>query len=280
MRKATKKEIELKKSKKDLIKKYMPKGEVIKPKKDLSDQFVAPSTPRKKKNLPLPFKGNPKNVLVVGDIHLPFSREGYLEFCHSMQVKHNAGTIIIIGDEVDLCAFSQYEKDPDGLSAGDEIKAAYEGLKDWFAVFPVAKCCIGNHTSRIYRKAKEAGIPKGVLKTYKEIWNAPKGWEWADSFDVHGVHYTHGTGTSGPQAAVRRAVLNQQSTVMGHLHSEASIQYSVSKKHKLFGMIVGCGVDDDAYAFHYGKDMVRKSVISCAVVLDGGKLPIIELMNL
>ena len=249
-------------------------------KKDYSKETIISNQPKKKKQLPRPYlSGNPKNVLIISDLHLPFVREGYLEFVHSMQVKYKCGTVVCIGDEVDLAALSAYEKDPDGMSAGDEIQAAYEALKDWFYVFPKVSVCIGNHSCRMYRKAKEIGIPKGLIKTYNEIWNAPKGWVWADSFDIEGVHYTHGSGSSGPQSAIKRAVLNQVSTVMGHIHSEASVQYSVSKKHKLFGMIVGSAIDDEAYAFHYGKDMVRKSVISCGIVLEG-RLPIIELMEL
>ena len=68
--------------------------------------------------------------------------------------------------------------------------------------------------------------------------------------------------------------------VMGHIHTEVGIQYNVSAIDAIFGMQVGCGIDDRQYAFHYAKDTVKKSIISCGVVLDQGRIPIIELMPL
>jgi hypothetical protein len=233
MRKSTKKELELMETKKSIniiTKKDTYKG----------------------------FKGDKKNVLCIPDIHQPFTKPGFLEFVQKIQKKYNTGITVNLGDEVDLHAFSAYQHDAEGMSAGDELKAAIKGLNKWFKAFPETKSCLGNHLLRIYKKAAEAGLPSSLIKPLNSILEAPKGWEWADSWDIHGVHYTHGNGSSGPQSAIRRAILNQQSTVMGHLHSEASIQYSVSKRHKLFGMICGSGINDEAYAFSYGKDLQKK----------------------
>ena len=233
-----------------------------------------------KKQLPRPYlKGDKHNVLVIADTHEPFSREGYLEFCRKIQEKYNCGRVVHIGDEVDNCAVSQYSKDPDGFSAGTEAAMALDGMQRWYEVFPEALVCIGNHSARMFRMAHEAGLPKRFLKSYEEIWNAPRGWKWSESWDIDGVHYTHGTGTSGPNAAMKIALQRRQSVVIGHIHSEATIQYNVSNVDRVFGMIVGSGVDDSAYAFNYAKDTIKKSVISCAVVLEG-RLPIIELMEL
>jgi hypothetical protein len=255
MRKVTKKESELLMSKKNIN--IITKKEVYKG-----------------------FKGDKRNVIIIADTQEPFCKDGYMDFVLDTQKKWNAGTVIHIGDELDLCALSQYSHDPDGMSAGDEIRKGIEKMKEWYKAFPNVKICTSNHGSRVYRKAKEAGIPKDMIKSYNEMFQAPKTWTWADSWDLYDVHYTHGTNSSGAGAAIRRAVLNQENSVQGHLHSECSIQYSVSKKHRLFGMIVGSGIDDQAYAFYYGKDMPRKSVISCGLVLEAGKLPILELMKL
>jgi predicted phosphodiesterase len=235
----------------------------------------------KSRILPRPYmKGNPDNVLVIGDTHLPFDRPGYLEFCRETQEKFNCGTVLHIGDEVDNCALSQFERDPDGLSAMSEYELALERLKDWYEVFPNVKVCIGNHTARPFRMARTIGIPSKFIRDYSEVWEAPRGWEWAESFDIHGVHYTHGTGSSGAQAALKRAMQLRQPVVMGHLHKEAGLHYNVSSKDAIFGLLTGCGISDDEYAFYYAKDDARKSIIACAVVLDKGKLPLVKLMPL
>lgn len=235
----------------------------------------------KSRNLPKPYKnGNPDNVLVIGDTHMPFDRPGYLEFTRNMQEAFDCGVVVHIGDETDNCALSQYERDPDGLSAMSEFEIALERLKDWYEVFPEVKVCIGNHTARPFRMARTIGIPSKFIRSYEEIWEAPKGWQWEDSYEIHGVHYTHGNGSSGQAAALKRAMQLRQSVVMGHLHKDAGIQYNVSARDAIYGMQVGCGISDHEYAFYYAKDDPRKSIISCGVVLNRGKLPIINLMPL
>lgn len=222
---------------------------------------------------------DPKNVLIIPDTHFPFEKEGILEHCLRIQKKYNCGTIVHIGDEVDLCGVSQWEKDPDGFSPGTEAFLAQKKMEIWYSAFPVVKVCIGNHTARPFRMAKQNGIPKKFIKSYEEAWDAPKGWQWAESWEIDGVLYTHGTGFSGANAAIRIATAHRQNTVIGHIHSEAGIQYSVSKKDIVWGMQLGGALDDKAYAAFYAKDQLKKSVIGCGVVLDG-KLPIYEPMSL
>jgi hypothetical protein len=53
--------------------------------------------------------------------------------------------------------------------------------------------------------------------------------------------------------------------------------YSAGKTNRLFAMQLGCGVDDKSYAMAYGR-FFDKMHINCGVVLDNGKLPIIEYM--
>lgn len=234
----------------------------------------------KKKELPRPYtKGDKRNVLVIADSHLPFCREGYLEHCRSIQEQYECGTVVHIGDEVDLCAISQWERDPDGFSAGSEAEMAQEQLYDWYEVFPEVKVCIGNHTARPFRMARTAGIPNKFIKAYEEAWNAPEGWKWADNWEIESVLYTHGTGLTGDKAAINLASQSRQNCVIGHIHTCAGIQYNASKKDLVWGMMVGGATDDKAYAFAYAKDQIKKSIVGCGVVL-GGKLPIYIPMSL
>lgn len=217
--------------------------------------------------------GDPDNVLVIGDPHEPFTKEGYLEFCRKIQQEYDCGTVIHIGDAVDNHAVSYHEKDPEGMSAGDEFNLAIERMKRWYYTFPNVKVCIGNHDALPFRKAFSAGLPKTWLKTYQELLQSPPTWEWDFVHQVNGVIYQHGTGLSGEMAAINAARENRQSTVIGHLHTVMNTRFLASYKDLIFGVTVGCGIDHEKYAFAYGKQNTRKPVVACAVILDG-KLPI------
>ena len=49
-------------------------------------------------------------------------------------------------------------------------------------------------------------------------------------------------------------------SVCGHTHTEAYVQFFVGKKYKVFGMQVGCGVDEKPYAAHYAKNFKRQAI--------------------
>ena len=217
--------------------------------------------------------GDPNNVLVIGDPHEPFTKEGYLEFCRKIQQEYDCGIVVHIGDAVDNHAVSYHEKDPEGMSAGDEFNLALERMKRWYYTFPNVKVCIGNHDALPFRKAFSAGLPKTWLKTYQELLQSPPTWEWDFVHQINGVIYQHGTGLSGEMAAINAARENRQSTVIGHLHTVMNTRFLASYKDLIFGVTVGCGIDHEKYAFAYGKQNTRKPVVACAVILDG-KLPI------
>lgn len=234
----------------------------------------------KEVNAPAPYKGgNPKNVLVIGDPHEPFCKDGYLEFCREMQEQYDCGTVIHIGDAVDNHAISYHEKDVDGMSAGTEFNLAKQKMKRWYHTFPEVRVCIGNHDALPFRKVFSAGLPKEWLKSYEELLEAPKSWKWDFVHQHEGVIYQHGTGLSGEMASINAARENRQSTVIGHLHTVCNTRFLASYKDVIFGCSVGCGIDHSKYAFVYGRENTRKPVLACSVVLEG-KTPINLLMPL
>tara|TARA_R110000868_G_scaffold45813_2_gene151752 strand:- start:307 stop:1164 length:858 start_codon:yes stop_codon:yes gene_type:complete len=213
--------------------------------------------------------GSIDNILIIGDTHEPFTKQGYLEFCRQIQEDFDCGTVIHIGDLTDNHAVSYHDKDPDGLSPGSEFNDALIACKRWYSVFPDVKICIGNHDALPFRKAFTAGLPKGWLKTYQELLQSPTTWEWDFKHIVNGIIFQHGTGLSGEMAAINTARENRQSTVIGHLHTVCNTRYLASYKDLIFGMSVGCGIDHEKYAFAYGKENSRKPVVSCGVILNG-----------
>lgn len=224
-------------------------------------------------------KRSENNVLVIGDLHEPFTLDGYLEHCLKVKDDFNCNEILFIGDLVDNHAVSYHEHDPSGKSPFDEYLLAIDNLQEWYKAFPVAKVCIGNHDELPLRRVFSTGLPKFWIKSLEQILQAPKEYEFGLHHVIDDVFYTHGTGLSGDGAAMKIADKNRQSAVIGHLHSISNIKYSASYKDIIFGMTVGCGIDYKQYAFNYGRDMPNKPIISCAVVI-GGKVPVIVPMEL
>ena len=222
---------------------------------------------------------DPNNILVIGDTHYPFMREGYLEHLIKCRKDYNCGTIIHIGDVVDNAYSSFHETNPDGHSAGDELEYAVDQLKTMYKEFPKVRVCLGNHDLIINRKAFSSGLSKRWIKGLEDVLEVP-GWNFDIEHTEHNVLFTHGTGTSGQNAAYNKALNRRMSVVQGHLHSESNIRYNVSKNDIIYGMQVGCGVDDRKYAFDYAKANPRKFIISCGVILNKGKLPILLPMDL
>jgi len=210
------------------------------------------------------------HILIISDLHAPYELPGYLEFCLSIRERVKCGTIVFIGDLCDNSAISFHDHDPDGKGPEDEMKEADIHLAKWFKAFPIAKICLGNHDRLPDRKRRVIGLPQRCFQPFRDIWNLPIGWEDKFRHKIDGVIYMHGTGLSGDMAHIRAASLNRTSTVIGHTHSGCAVTYLVSDKDRIFGMNVGSGINNKAIAFEYGREFLKKPVISCGVVTDNG----------
>lgn len=208
-------------------------------------------------------------VLAISDTQFPFAHVDHLEFLKAVKRKYAPTQVVHIGDELDFHAISDYDHDPDGKSAGDEFKLAMKDMVRLYEVFPVVKACISNHTARPYRKAFKYGIPRTFMKEYKELLSAPAGWEWAQKWEIDGVRYEHGEGTAGKYAHIKAAQDNMQSTVMGHLHSNAGIGYIANPRFLIFGMALGCLMDKDAYAAAYAIHLKAKPILGVGIINKG-----------
>ena len=211
------------------------------------------------------------NVLVFSCSHLPFEHKYFLEFLKEQEKKYKCKTVVHLGDNVDLHSVSYHEHDPNGWSPLAEMEETDKHLKPWFKAFPKVSLCKGNHDNLVDRKSKTVGLPRRAFKPYRDIWKLPKGWVDRFEFEFDGVLYKHGTGCSGKYGHVTAAVNCRQSVVIGHLHSVLGVEYIVSSKDRIFGMCVGCGIDQKRYAFAYGKDFKRKPILGCGVVVNNGQ---------
>lgn len=212
-------------------------------------------------------------VLVIGDTHCPFDLNEYLEFLKDTYKKYKCDTVVHIGDVIDNHFSSYHETDPDGMGAGDELDKAIESVQRYYKAFPKATIIGGNHCRLVKRKIFSAGVPKRWLRDMSDVLETP-GWTYDDRVVIDGVQYIHGEGGT----ARRRMKDDQQSTVQGHLHTQAYVEWAVGNNHRIFGMQVGTGIDFDAYAFAYAK-RGKKPSVSCGVVIDGEQA-ILETMPL
>jgi len=111
-----------------------------------------------------------------------------------------------------------------------------------------------------------------VFKKYNEMWGVDK-WKVVPRFGhviIDGVMYQHGDrGMGGEMAAAKNARAEYRSVVQGHLHAQAGVVYNANQRACTFGMQVGCGVDHELEAMHYGKKYSKKPIVGCGVVIDG-----------
>ena len=213
-----------------------------------------------------------RRILVIGDIHAPFELDGYFEFCQETYAKYNCNQVIFIGDIIDNHYSSFHVSDPDGMGGGDELDYAIKDVQKWIKAFPHADVCIGNHDRIIMRKAFDSQIPKRWIKSYNDVLGTD--WNWVERIVYDGVQYVHGEGGT----ARTKSKNDMMSTVQGHIHTQAYVEWAVGRNFKVFGMQVGCGVDGGSYAAAYAKNF-KKQAIGCGVVI-GGHTAINCLMNL
>lgn len=208
-------------------------------------------------------------VIVIGDMHAPFTHPEYLEFIKDAKRRFGCNVVVNIGDETDQAALSRYDSDPDGMSAGDEHSAALEALKPWYKTFPTMTVLESNHGVRPFKRAFRAGIPSAYMRTYTEFMRSPNGWQWTKRLVLDGVLYFHGEPFSGKDGAINAALKNRCSSVIGHIHTHGGAQYHRAFKDEIFGLNVGCGIDDKAYPFKYAQDNATRPTLGCGVIIDG-----------
>lgn len=204
--------------------------------------------------------GDPNNVLVIGDLHLPFELDGYLEFCIEQRDKFNCGKIVLIGDILDSHFSSYHDTNADGYSAGQELELAIAKLSKWYKAFPEAIATIGNHDRLVHRKNTSGGVSRKWIKSYNEVLEVPN-WDFVDQFEHNGILYVHGE----QSLALPKAQNEFRSVVSGHHHTEAYVKLLNAGKN--FAMQVGTGIDFSKYAFAYAQ-RGKQPVLSCGVVLN------------
>lgn len=210
-----------------------------------------------------------KNLLVISDMHHPYAHPDLLAFLKAVKTKYKPDTVVCIGDEVDFHDLSYHESDPELDSAGVELEKAIKSLRPIYKLFPKVTVVESNHGSMVLRKAKSGKIPKRAIKSYNDILEAPRGWNWV--FDtiiqtpLGPVYFCHGkSGTAG-----RLASQYGMSCVQGHFHEKAQITYISTPEKLMFDAHTGCLADDKSLALGYNKINPKRPVVSLIVISNG-----------
>jgi predicted phosphodiesterase len=215
---------------------------------------------------------NNKNevILVFGDMHIPYHKDGSIEFLKAVKKKYNPTKVICTGDELDNHAMSFHDTDPDSLEAGDELELAIQYMKQLYNIFPEVDLVDSNHGSMVFRKAKFGGIPLKYIRSLKDIIEAPEGWNWHKDYTYtmnngQDLFVTHGLKKNSRQLAEQYGCC----VVQGHYHEDSGISYSSSPRQLIWGCSVGCLIDDSSLAMEYNKSNLKRPILSCVVIING-----------
>lgn len=218
-------------------------------------------------------------VGVIGDTHIPFEHPRYLDFVYDTFRKNKVTKVVHIGDLSDNHAISRHQTETCALSPEEEYEVTKERIQRWVEAFPDVTMMKGNHDNIPARQLATLGIPECYLKSYNDLWGLPDTWEIVEEAVISNVWYFHGVGSTGKTPAFNRALNNRMSTVQGHAHSAFGCMYHANQKDIVFGLDVGCGIDNDKYAFRYGKPFPKKPILGCGIVYNDTQAVAIPMGN-
>ena len=153
------------------------------------------------------------------------------------------------------------------MSFTEEFKQVRVWIDKYAKEFPYMTQLVGNHTGRIYKKVKLAGIPKEFVRPVEEVLGFPKGWKLVKEVIIDNVRYIHGESYGGNTPGLAAAMATNMSTVVGDKHSSGGCWYYRTLADKqIFGASTGALVDEDSYMFDYkalAKKKGYKRLLSC-----------------
>jgi len=220
-----------------------------------------------------------RRVGIIGDTHLPYELDGYLDFCQETFEKWGVDRVVHIGDMFDNHSLSFHDSEPMLHNVMGEYESAFERAQDWYEAFPEATLIMGNHDRIPARQLRKLGMePTIYMRPIEELFGMPPGWAVADQIEIDNVLYHHGETSGGINGFRKDAEQRMRCTVSGHNHSNAGISATATDQELVWGLAVGCGVNHEHMAFAYGKNFAKKPIVACGVVSHG--TPHIEYMDL
>lgn len=216
------------------------------------------------------------NALIIPDLQIPFEHQDALRFCKRIKKEYKIPDegVYLVGDEIDGNGLSSYKKNPNSrYSPAYEIIEARERLKQWYEAFPIAKVCTSNHGARLLRKAIDSEIPSVCMREYRDILEAPKGWQWRKQWNIDAnTIVVHGEDFAGPTPHMQAALWLGKNVAMGHHHTKAGIEYIKTSERLVWGMAVSCLINFEEEVFDYARGHKQKPILGAGIISNGTPL--------
>jgi len=219
-------------------------------------------------------------VMIFGDLHFPYTHKDALPFLSAVKDTLDPDRVVNLGDEIDSHALSFYPSHPALDNATRELRIGRKRIVELVEMFPELVCVSSNHTDRVYRQAKAAGIPKELILPYPEmlgvedynwVWSKDKTITLPNKTPVLLSHYKGGNVLLASQRA-------GMSLVQGHVHSKSSLAYWDNGIQNNFAMQCPSLIDDASPAFGYNvSQQIRPQLGACAII---NSQPVLIPMNL
>ena len=227
---------------------------------------------------------NTKSILILSDTHFPYQIPQYFEWIKKIKEKVKPTMVVHIGDLVDFHAISQHLHSAELPNIKYEIKDSIKCIQKLHKIFPgEMRILNGNHDIRIQRLAEKSAIPNSFLKDINDILEIDKKWKWTwhDKIVVplpnkNKLFFTHHFNSNVLSSSKELGM----SLVTGHQHTKSSIEYWSSPTALNFALCTGCSINPKHEAFKYGKNFIKRPIISVASVIDSSptihSMPIVD----
>lgn len=209
-------------------------------------------------------------ILVIPDLHVPYQHKDAFDFLEKTKEILKPTLVICLGDELDWHAMSFHDSDADLFSAGHELQKSQAQISYLYELFPEMKLLTSNHGSMAYRRMKHHGMPRHLLKSYREVLQVGDGWTWHDKIILDMPNgskcmFVHSLGAD----ILRVSQSMGMSVVCGHHHSQFEIRYWQNDTHLNFAITSGCLIDDNSYAFAYNKLQPKRPIMGVTFIDNG-----------
>jgi hypothetical protein len=163
---------------------------------------------------------------------------------------------------------SFHEGNADMPSAGQELSLGLGYIDTLHEIFPKMDLLHSNHGSMAYRRAKHAGMPMHLIKSYNEVLMVPKeDWSWHSELIIELPNKTKCKFVHGISSNVLTASqASGMSLVQGHHHSLFELRYWNNGSALNFAITSGCLIDDHSLAFAYNKLQVKRPIIGVTFI--------------
>jgi predicted phosphodiesterase len=212
-----------------------------------------------------------ERILIISDTHFPYTNRDALGFLADLKEEVQPERVFHLGDLTDAYLFSSFSKDPDAGSLPEELRKTRKMVQELGDLFPEMVVMGSNHDERLYKRSREAGIPKGLLRPYPEIIGASTfNWKWVPDYTLRLCNRQHLylAHTRGPSALALAKALGMN-TAVGHHHSKCGVSRFANPLGNLFAIDTGCLIDDNSYSMAYNKQSLVRPILGAAAVVDG-----------